>query len=132
MMLGIAVLFGAISIAAVGVLRMAYTARTWLTTEGIVVSADEVKGADGLPYHFQYEYVVDGQRLLSGTVAALASERVERDAVRRHPTGSKVVVYVEPGNVKRTVLIPGAPLRLWALVAVPIVISVAAFAVAVS
>jgi hypothetical protein len=130
MMLGIAVLLGAVAMAAISVLRMAHGARMWPTVEGKVVAADEVRGIDGVPYHFQYEYVVDGRRFLSGTVAALASEKFELDTLRKHPVGSRVVVYYLRTNPKRSVLTPGAPPRLWAIVAALAIVSIAAFAVA--
>jgi Protein of unknown function (DUF3592) len=113
MMLWIALALGAVALAAIGTLQMARSSRRWPTVEGRVLSPEELKAAGTLPYGFAFEYIVCGTRYISGTVELLASAEAELEAARRHQLGSPVVVYYNPTEPRRGMLIPGASKRLW-------------------
>ena len=116
---------GSIALAMIVTLQRALTSRKWPTVEGKVVAPGELKGPDGTPYRFEYEYIVNGQRFVSGMVALFASKDMERKAIQQHQVGSQVLVYYNPAEPKRSILVPGASVRLWTLLCSIIIFCVA-------
>jgi hypothetical protein len=87
----------------------------WPSVAGQVIESKYQEGENNTVVQIRYTYNVGGRRLENDDVryGGAPGDSDVRDMVKSHAAGSSVVVYYDPTNVERSVLIQGEEMSDW-------------------